>query len=419
MPVANEVGVTSLVTGSMPANPPRAVVGEEIVAEVVCRKLCDSWRVERAAGNGTGCRREAAVRVAMARSVEPRICGRAFRGRPAVIGSGSSLVDLFPRALADVVDEHRRPGGVECERERIAQPQRPDRPVDAGRGAEERVVGGNAAVLVHSQDLAETVAEGLRVRGHRILADRNVELLIGPEGERAAIMVGGTEVLEIEQDDFAGRRRDVAVGGEAADPVVYGRTGRRVVDVDELVDGKVGIERHAEQAALTRRTDGHGEKRRAQKCAVLDDAQPSALLADEEPAVGRELHRGGVAQAAGDERFSETGGQSRGAARARADQHQQEHSRGRSDRATSDRHRSLRLLAGRAARVQQECLGIRTRSSAGSGLGVRVGTRGVASGFSRKAVAVGDQWMARRSLPAKAGSHAVVSAAGSRNWKLE
>jgi hypothetical protein len=102
--------------------------------------------------------------------------------------------------------------------------------------------------------------EGLRVRGLCVLADRDVQLSVGPEVERAAIVVGDGRV-DVEQDGLAARLDDVWVvgaGGEPADAVVRGsrpRGGHGVVHVEVAGGGKVGVEGDAQQAALGGRTD--------------------------------------------------------------------------------------------------------------------------------------------------------------------
>ena len=174
--------------------------------------------------------------------------------------------------------------------------------------------------------LPSRLLKRLRVGAVGVLADRGVELAVGAEGERAAVVVGGAaEVVELEDDDFAAGHRDVAVGGEAADAVVDGRRRRRVVDVDEVVRRKVRVEGDAEQAALARGVDGEGENGVGEQRAVLDHAQAAALLADEQPAVGRELHRGGRGKSRGDCHFRESRWHGRGARpQGKTDGHQDE-----------------------------------------------------------------------------------------------
>ena len=100
---------------------------------------------------------------------------------------------------------------------------------------------------------------------------------------------------------------DVAVGRESADAVVNGwassRCSRR-----RRSDSWRSPDRRRRRAGPRSPdgADGQCKKGSRQQHAVLDDAQPAALLADEEPAVGRELHRGRARETAGDERFSES-----------------------------------------------------------------------------------------------------------------
>ncbi len=58
----------------------------------------------------------------MDRASEPRVGRRALGHRPAVVGAGESLVDLFPGRLAHVVDQDPAGAGLDGEGERVAQP---------------------------------------------------------------------------------------------------------------------------------------------------------------------------------------------------------------------------------------------------------------------------------------------------------
>ena len=134
MPVANVTTVAG--RGIEPADPAAAVVGEEIIVEVVRRKLRSLRCVKRSASDGTAGR----VTVDIPRAVVCRI-GRIPLGvRPAVVCPGDAVVDLFPRVLADVVDEEPRLHRIEREGKRVAQPERVDETVVARRRAVERVV---------------------------------------------------------------------------------------------------------------------------------------------------------------------------------------------------------------------------------------------------------------------------------------
>jgi len=119
------------------------------------------------------------------------------------------------------------------------------------RASDERIVGGYRPIAIDTQHFAETIVQSLRVGGIRVLAHADVELAIGPEVDRAAIVVAGAaQVIQIGQHKFTAGQSDVAVRGEAADAVVGRVTGNCVIDVDEMIRREVWIESYAEQAAL-------------------------------------------------------------------------------------------------------------------------------------------------------------------------
>ena len=79
--------------------------------------------------------------------------------------------------------------------------------------------------------------------------------------QRTTVVVRGTERGQIEQHDFAARQRRVATGREAAHPVVNGRRGCRVVQIDEAVDGELRIEGDADQPSLANGADRQRDER--------------------------------------------------------------------------------------------------------------------------------------------------------------
>src|SRR6185436_14023686 len=95
----------------------------------------------------------------------------------------------------------------------------------------------------------------LRVGGNAVLADAEVEHAVGSEVDGAAVVVGGTELRQVEQTELAARPAAVAASGEAAEAVVQRGLDRRVVDVDPRRAREVGVQRDAEQAALPLRVD--------------------------------------------------------------------------------------------------------------------------------------------------------------------
>src|SRR5215212_3349443 len=87
-------------------------------------------------------------------------------GGPAVIGAFRPAVYLLIRmatAASHVVDEDGARAGLDGEPEGVTKAQSPDGPVVAGGLFVEGIVGGNGAVLVYAQHLAEEVGKLLRV----------------------------------------------------------------------------------------------------------------------------------------------------------------------------------------------------------------------------------------------------------------
>src|SRR5262249_24569784 len=127
------------------------------------------------------------------------------------------------------------------------------------------------------------------------------------------VAVGRGDVVE--QDLFTAGDGDVRVGGaggEAADAVDRRAAVGGVVDVDEVVTGEVWVEGDGVQPSLEEGVDGDAEKGRRQQGAVRrDDAHLSALFGDEQPPVGRELHRGRCVQSTGEGTLGEASGKGR------------------------------------------------------------------------------------------------------------
>src|SRR4029079_14483551 len=99
---------------------------------------------------------------------------------------------------------------------------------------------------VDAQDLAEQVAQGLRVGAVGIIAGRYVEIAVRPEADPYGIVIGRTrQIVEIEDRGPAARVRDIEVAGDliSLDHIVRGWRRHRAIDVEEAVGGEVRIER--------------------------------------------------------------------------------------------------------------------------------------------------------------------------------
>ena len=197
-----------------------------------------------------------ATRVVIDRPAESRVGRRPFARGPAVIAARDGLVDLFPGVLAHVVDEDPAGAGLDGETERIAEAPSPrSRGTCPGPSRAERIVLGDRAVGVESQELALEGRQLLRRRSGGLVADGDVELAVGAEMERTALMPAGDLAAELrlvvafEEDELAAGGGHVARGREAADAVMGVRPPGHVADVEVAVVGEVGVEGHADQPA--------------------------------------------------------------------------------------------------------------------------------------------------------------------------
>lgn len=133
------------------------------------------------------------------------------------------------------------------------------------------------------------VTQRLSVGGDGVLSHRNVELAVGSKVDRAAVMIGGTQIIQVHNYRLAPCFRDVGVrdaGGETADTVVDWCCRNRVINVNKPVGGKIRIERNSQEATLAGCSGRYRGKRSRQQSPIADHTQRSCLLADKEPAVG-------------------------------------------------------------------------------------------------------------------------------------
>src|SRR6185436_11121567 len=165
-----------------------------------------------------------AVAVGVKRAAIGGSGGVALGRGPAVVGAGDAVVNLFPGALADVVDEHPAGPRLKIEGEGVAKAKSPYSSVHASSGVVERVIERDGAVRVEAEDLAQQVVQGLGVGGVGVLSHGDVELAVRTEMEGAAVVVGGArQIIEFEDNRFAAGQGHVPAGEEAADAVMAGR----------------------------------------------------------------------------------------------------------------------------------------------------------------------------------------------------
>jgi len=207
-----------------------------------------------------------------------------------------------PRDRPGVINEHSPGSWLKSERNRIAQTERPDGAVRAGGGTEEWIVRWNGSVRVVTKYFSEAITEALGIGAIPVVPHAGVKFAVGPEMDRAAVVSRiAAQIVEIDQHHRAAGDGDIAVRGKATDPIMRRWNGGSVVNVNKIIGGEVWIESHAQQPAFSRGIDGQFNEGRVQKVTVLiDDAKLTCPLADKEPAVGRERHRGRIRRARGE-----------------------------------------------------------------------------------------------------------------------
>src|SRR5258708_1429219 len=97
--------------------------------------------------------------------------------------------------------------------------------------------------------------------------------------DRAAVVIARcAQVVEIENNQLASGHDYIAVCRKATNAIMRWRSGHRVIDVEKVIGGEVGVKSNPEQAALTRRIHCQGHKWSRQQGAILDHAQAATLL---------------------------------------------------------------------------------------------------------------------------------------------
>src|SRR6185437_3931426 len=129
-------------------------IREEVLADKVQRKL-DCLRVIKSATRDRTIHTRVCVKEDRIREARVGRTAGTFADGPTIIRTRDTVVDLFPGALTDIVDEHTTRAGLECERKRIAQTERPDRTIVSSRLIEKRVVSRNSAGRCDAQHFAE------------------------------------------------------------------------------------------------------------------------------------------------------------------------------------------------------------------------------------------------------------------------
>src|SRR5688572_20174741 len=110
-----------------------------------------------------------------------RIATRSLASWPAIVSARHSIVDLFPRALADIIDEHAASPRLDGEGVRIAQSERPNRTVHSTSRVEEWIVGRNRSVPIDAQHFSQSRRQTLGIGRNSVFSHRHVKLSVFSE----------------------------------------------------------------------------------------------------------------------------------------------------------------------------------------------------------------------------------------------
>ncbi len=190
---------------------------------------------------------------------------------------------------------------------RVAVPVAPDRRLDP-LDPDERVVGGNAAVLVDPVDRPVVVAAILRRMELEVTARRSLTVPDAEEDVALAVEDDARAVVaaspRVRHEDVLKAHQPVVLEAAPADrgrrAVTFGvRLG--VAEVDQPVRREVRVRDHVEEPALALREHlGHSGHRIGQEPAVTHDTEPALALGHEHVAVRQERHGPGGHEPVGD-----------------------------------------------------------------------------------------------------------------------
>jgi hypothetical protein len=116
----------------------------------------------------------------------------------------------------------------------------------------------------------------LRVGRDLVVTHRQIQASVRTDLQSATVVSLVERRLQLEQHDLAAGNHRVARRRNPADAAA--RSGRGIEDEDVPVRVEIGIEGQPEEAAALRGIDGERGERRRENAAVLENANPPALL---------------------------------------------------------------------------------------------------------------------------------------------
>ena len=247
--------------------------------------------------------------LALGAHVDPRsapVVDPVAHDRPAVVPARQDQVDLVSALRAVLVEPEVAGLGMEREALRVAVAVAVD-VLERALGSDERIVGGDAPVVVQAHDHAVVGGEVLRrvgrqfgepaTRRHLPVPGGDVEVAFRVECQARAVVVaarraGDPDLLDVDERVVLQAPPHHARARSSA----FARPG--VAEVEQAIRLEIGVQGHVQQAALAPCDHlGHAPDGLIEERSVTHDAQPSRPLGDEHVSAGEPGEGPRIAQA--------------------------------------------------------------------------------------------------------------------------
>src|SRR5438874_2917224 len=101
----------------------------------------------------------------------------------------------------------------------------------------------------------------LRVTSLGIVSHGNIQVVLGSKVKGAAVMIGGCgQGVQLKDDSATAWHNHIAVGSEPSHTIVCGSPGNCIIEVNIMVQSKMGIEGNTQKPSLSHRVHGKGHK---------------------------------------------------------------------------------------------------------------------------------------------------------------
>jgi hypothetical protein len=123
----------------------------------------------------------------------------------------------------------------------------------AGRGRFYKwVVRRNCTVRSYAKNFSKKITQILRVTSLGVISHGNIKVAIGSKVKGAAIMIGSCgEGAQLKEDCATTWHSHIAVGREANYTIVCGGWGNCIIEINVMVQSKMGIEGNTQKPSLS------------------------------------------------------------------------------------------------------------------------------------------------------------------------